>query len=601
MKNSKTGSLILLAALLIFSLINLLGGFYPVKAAEEELRLMVWTWSDEMDDALDRAIEEYEEQSGISINLIRVVDKTKSHVEYNYQLSECFYRARSPDVLWMDHDWMDDEGFLVYLSSLDEFFNSQEPETVLGISSELLLPFQHSAGSDELQLYGIPLGTDGLFAQSAYAISKMTYRSERGELAFNLIMFLRNRIPPLPADFTTSDLFITPGEVDIGEEITIGALITNTGNLPGSHEVTFKINDEVIRTEEVTLAGGASQMVSCTTTKDVDGTYVAIVDNLSRTFVVKAAMVAAFTTSDLFITLGEVDIGEEITIGVLITNTGNLSGSHEVTFKINDEVIRTEEVTLAGGTSRMITCTTAVYDVGSYSVAVDGLSGSFTVVQPPLNWPLIRGCIGAAAAVSVTFVVLRFKKKKRRREWQEKAKETEPGETSKLDTRYCRKIELESEGAAYKIKYLNLNFVNSISEEKSNRKVRGEIVDWLNDAVIAHRQGEKTEELQTRLKNLADKLLQKSLKWLRAEKVPQHVSILAHLEGGKVTSQFILYQRKQRRNVNVWEEEDKWEATIDYKHDELVGTLHRLDPIDPNLSERQAELVGLLMKFMESR
>ena len=86
MKSSKTKNLILLASLLIFCLINLLGGFHLVKAGEEELTLMVWPWSGEVDDALDRAIDEYEEQSDISIDLIRVLDETKSHVLYNYQL-----------------------------------------------------------------------------------------------------------------------------------------------------------------------------------------------------------------------------------------------------------------------------------------------------------------------------------------------------------------------------------------------------------------------------------------------------------------------------------------------------------------------------------
>ena len=51
--------------------------------------------------------------------------------------------------------------------------------------------------------------------------------------------------------------------------------------------------------------------------------------------------------------------------------------------------------------------------------------------------------------------------------------------------------------------------------------------------------------------------------------------------------------------MGAWEEKDKWEVTTDHKSDELVGTLHRLDPIDPKLSERQSELIGLLIRFIE--
>lgn len=97
--------------------------------------------------------------------------------------------------------------------------------------------------------------------------------------------------PPAPAAFTVSDLIITPTEVDTGETVSIGVLITNTGDLTGSYEVILKIDEVVIATEEVTLAGGASQEVTFTTAKDVAGTYTVNINDLSGTFVVKAAPV----------------------------------------------------------------------------------------------------------------------------------------------------------------------------------------------------------------------------------------------------------------------------------------------------------------------
>lgn len=92
-----------------------------------------------------------------------------------------------------------------------------------------------------------------------------------------------------PATFTTTDLTVTPDEVDIGANVTISVSVANTGDLAGSHRVTLKIDNVVVSTKYVALAGGARQKVTFTTSKDVDGTYTVNVDGLAGTFVVKAA------------------------------------------------------------------------------------------------------------------------------------------------------------------------------------------------------------------------------------------------------------------------------------------------------------------------
>ncbi|MBA7681261.1 hypothetical protein ES703_89599 [subsurface metagenome] len=133
---------------------------------------------------------------------------------------------------------------------------------------------------------------------------------------------------------------------------------------------------------------------------------------------------AAFVTSDLSITPAEVDIGGEVTIRVSVTNTGTASGSYEVTLKIEDVVVATEEMTLDAGASEMVTFTTSKDVAGSYSVDVDGLGGSFTVkeevapapppppvppppeVKPPFNWPLVGGIIAGVVVVGLLIFFL---------------------------------------------------------------------------------------------------------------------------------------------------------------------------------------------------
>jgi hypothetical protein len=92
-----------------------------------------------------------------------------------------------------------------------------------------------------------------------------------------------------PAAFTTSDLTITPTEVDIAQSVTISATATNTGDLAGSHDVTLKINGKVVSTKKVTLAGQASGKVTFTTIQGAPGKYTVNVDGLSGAFTVKSA------------------------------------------------------------------------------------------------------------------------------------------------------------------------------------------------------------------------------------------------------------------------------------------------------------------------
>ncbi|MBA7606991.1 hypothetical protein ES703_14143 [subsurface metagenome] len=191
-----------------------------------------------------------------------------------------------------------------------------------------------------------------------------------------------------PATFASGGLTISPTEADIGESVTISVVVANTGDAKGTYEVTLKIDNVVVATKDITLAGGTSEEVTFTISRDVPGTYATDINGLSATFVVKAAVPeaapAAFTTTALTVSPAEVDIGESVTISVLVANTGDATGTHQVTLKIDNVVVATKEVTLAGGASQEVTFTTAKDVAGTYAVNIDGLSGTFTVKAPPV-------------------------------------------------------------------------------------------------------------------------------------------------------------------------------------------------------------------------
>jgi len=136
-----------------------------------------------------------------------------------------------------------------------------------------------------------------------------------------------------------------------------------------------------------------------------------------HTFTTLTEEAAAFTSSRLSISPSAVYIGETVTIGVLIINSGDAAGSYTVTLKIDGVVEETREITLNAGASGEVTFTTAKEVAGTYSVEVSGLSGSFTVeeepgppppppetttpAEPGINWPIIWGTMAGVLIVGV--------------------------------------------------------------------------------------------------------------------------------------------------------------------------------------------------------
>jgi photosystem II stability/assembly factor-like uncharacterized protein len=149
--------------------------------------------------------------------------------------------------------------------------------------------------------------------------------------------------------------------------------------------------------------------------------------------------------TDLTISPTEVDIGDTVTVSVLVTNSGDIECTYQVELVVDGSVEETSEVTLAGGESQTVTFTTAKNVAGVYSVAIGNLSGIFTVkpapeppvteeeeqettslisttTQPsasstttqtvtptptePANWPVIGGIIGGVVVVMLLLIYL---------------------------------------------------------------------------------------------------------------------------------------------------------------------------------------------------
>lgn len=90
---------------------------------------------------------------------------------------------------------------------------------------------------------------------------------------------------------------------------------------------------------------------------------------------------AEFELSEFYISSNEIDINEEVTIRVLVTNTGDLSGDYDVILRVNYDIADIKVVTLAGGDSEYVDFKISQEATGTYTISVNELTSEF-IVKP---------------------------------------------------------------------------------------------------------------------------------------------------------------------------------------------------------------------------
>lgn len=128
---------------------------------------------------------------------------------------------------------------------------------------------------------------------------------------------------------------------------------------------------------------------------------------------------AALTVTDLSISPGEVYLGQTVSIGVIVINTGGESGIYKVTLKINSVLEATKKVTVNAGSNKEVTFAITKHIAGTYLVDVDGVTGSFTVTEkvlPPVVpiVPLIGVIIGVIAVGLLVYSLASGRRRKQK-------------------------------------------------------------------------------------------------------------------------------------------------------------------------------------------
>ena len=97
---------------------------------------------------------------------------------------------------------------------------------------------------------------------------------------------------------------------------------------------------------------------------------------------------AEFQVTNLTVDPAEAGVGQPITISINVTNVGEETGNYSVPLRINDEVKETETIQLLGGESKIVEFEVTESNEGSYSVKIEGLTGTFIIISvaPPSDF-----------------------------------------------------------------------------------------------------------------------------------------------------------------------------------------------------------------------
>lgn len=110
---------------------------------------------------------------------------------------------------------------------------------------------------------------------------------------------------------------------------------------------------------------------------------------------------AEFKVSDLVISPTEVNPGQPVTISCTVTNIGSEAGSKTIECKVEGTKMAEQSVTLAPGESKTVSFEVTPTVAKTYSVSVDGLTGSFRATTVPVADIRLSNLVITPAEVNV--------------------------------------------------------------------------------------------------------------------------------------------------------------------------------------------------------
>ena len=222
-------------------------------------------------------------------------------------------------------------------------------------------------------------------------------------------------LPPIVSDLAISPFIYSsrlPNKNELGDNVTIRFVVTNNNNQSFVYTATMQIGNVTLMID-VELEAYEAKTVSHTITPELVGFYDVEVDGLMGSFYVwpLERKAAEFEVSKLRL-FTEIEEGADVTIFVNVSNVGDVEGTYQVDLILEGGdilfyTVYSKNVTLPGEASEEVPlCIEGGLTAGSYQVEVEGLTGSFKVIQEPSFWDEIPGFPYESIVLGLVFGLL---------------------------------------------------------------------------------------------------------------------------------------------------------------------------------------------------
>ena len=173
-----------------------------------------------------------------------------------------------------------DEGYLVtgYTSSTG---TGESDVWLFSVSHDgILVDETFYGGSLRDRMYQVHATSDG-----GYILVGFTWSFGSSGNGYLIKITMQQRAP---AEFTLSNLVVSPTEVETGETVTVSVTVTNVGDESGSYTAELLVDGSKVSEETVTFEGGVSETLEFTGVSGDEGTHTVSIGDLSGSFTVTA-------------------------------------------------------------------------------------------------------------------------------------------------------------------------------------------------------------------------------------------------------------------------------------------------------------------------
>ncbi len=210
--------------------------------------------------------------------------------------------------------------------------------------------------------------------------------------------------PLKPAEFTVTDLKITPSEAEIFEPVLVTVNVTNIGDEKGEYVANLTINNVIEENQTVTVLGRNFTIVEFTVLKETEGNYTVEIGGLSSSLTVKIPPPTAskIGLSKLTVKPYEAWPNETITAMVIATNIGEEPDSLAVRLLVDGSLLERRIIELAAKETTTVEFTFNETTEGKHTIQVNSLSGTFTVVPTGYHTLMVGRSGGGSKTLEFT-------------------------------------------------------------------------------------------------------------------------------------------------------------------------------------------------------